>query len=192
MDVTGELICETLVQQIRRSRLNFLISETSYGVNISLKKKVIKEASTKEIANVWRNLELFKGSDENGELAEENKLLRRSVEKLESENVTNKEIINVLESKVEKAESEAYLTLKEIRVAREYRGKVVQDNTVLKDVISNFQKEIHKNKNDLAHASKIIKNKDKEVHNPNTKIINQQDTIKNLKDTASYLTILSI
>ena len=135
MDVTGELICETLVQQIRRSRLNFLISETSYGVNISLKKKVIKEASTKEIANVWRNLELFKGSDENGELAEENKLLRRSVEKLESENVTNKEIINVLESKVEKAESEAYLTLKEIRVAREYRGKVVQDNTVLKDVI---------------------------------------------------------
>ena len=135
MDVTAELICETLVQQIRRSRLNFLISETSYGVNISLKKKVIKEASTKEIANVWRNLELFKGSDENGELAEENKLLRRSVEKLESENVTNKEIINVLESKVEKAESEAYLTLKEIRVAREYRGKVVQDNTVLKDVI---------------------------------------------------------
>ena len=75
----AELICETLVQQIRRSRLNFLISETSYGVNISLKKKIIKDASSGDIASVWRNFELFGGGDENDKLVEENKLLERKV-----------------------------------------------------------------------------------------------------------------
>ena len=77
MDVTAELICETLVQQIKRSRLNFLISETSYGVNISLKKKIIKEASSGDVANVWRNFELFSGGDKNNKLVEENKLLKK-------------------------------------------------------------------------------------------------------------------
>jgi hypothetical protein len=186
MDVTAELICETLVQQIRRSRLNFLISETSYGVNISLKKKIIKEASSGDIASVWRNFELFSG-DKNDELVEENKLLKKSIEKLESENETNKEIINILESKVEKAESDAYTNLKEVRVAREDRKKVVEDITVLKDVINNFQKDITKNKNDLAHASKDIKAKDKEIHNLDIKILNHQDTIKNVKEKAKDL-----
>ena len=186
MDVTAELICETLVQQIRRSRLNFLISETSYGVNISLKKKIIKEASSGDIASVWRNFELFSG-DKNDELVEENKLLKKSIEKLESENETNKEIINILESKVEKAESDAYTNLKEVRVASEDRKKVVEDITVLKDVIKNFQKDITKNKNDLAHASKVIKAKDKEIHNLDIKILNHQDTIKNVKEKAKDL-----
>ena len=78
MDVTAELICETLMQQIRRSRFNFLISETSYGVNISLKKKIIKEASFGDVANVWRNFELFSCGDKNDKLVEEHKLLKKS------------------------------------------------------------------------------------------------------------------
>ena len=58
-------------------------------------------------------------------------------QKVESENETNKEIINLLESKVEKAESDAYKYLEALRVLREDRKKVVEDSTVLKDVINN-------------------------------------------------------
>ena len=76
---------------------------------------------------------------------------------------------------------------KEIYKAREDREKVAEDSTVLKGVINNFKKETTKGKNDLAHATKMIKAKDKEIHNLNIKIMNQQDTIKNLRDKGKDL-----
>ena len=40
---SAQTICENLVTQIKRSNLNFILSETPYSVNISLRKRFLKE-----------------------------------------------------------------------------------------------------------------------------------------------------
>ena len=60
--------------------------------------------------------------------------------------------------------------------------KANENNAVLKNVICNTNKEVSKNKNDLAELTKVVKGKNKELHNFENKVLSQQDTNKNLKD----------
>ena len=174
---TADLICEKLVHQVKNSKLNFSLFETPYSVNISLRKKLIKEFSTSNLANQVSSI-IIDNREQKPVLVEENKVLKIEIKRLEAQKESDKEVIKVLECKIEQAESEVYRHLKEAKNARE----VPEDAAVLKEVINNLNKVVARNKNELSNASKTIKCKDKEIHDLKNKGLNQQDTIKNSKE----------
>ena len=182
----AELTCETLVQQIKCSRLNFILSETAYGVNISIKKRFLREFPAGTTVGTVKPHNLF-NCDKCPGLIEENKKLQANLNEMKSDKENMLEVIKVLESKVDKAEKDAFKDMKEAQVAKDDRKKVLGDLDVLKDVINNHNKDICKNKNDLSQGYKTIKTRDKEIHNLTNKCLNQQNSIKNLKDSIKEL-----
>ena len=173
--------CENLVNQIKNSKLNFFISETPYSVNICMKKRFIKEFSSNN-SFLLQEIDVLSSDSEKSNLIEENKVLKLQLEKSQAENVADKKVIEMLEEKMEKAESEVYSHFKETKKVREALEKVTGDETVLKNVINDLNKEATKNKTEINQFSKVIKAKDKEIHNLENKALNLQDTIKNIKE----------
>ena len=184
---TAQEICETLVHQVKTSNLNFILSETPYSVNICLRKRLIKEFSPNNLS-VVTNLSTSKETNgRKSDLVDENKEMKIKIENLEAENESNKNVIEVLEGKIAKAEAEVFSYLKESKQLREALEKTNEEAAVLKTVINNFNKEAAKMKNEINHSAKIVKAKDKEIYKLDQKTLNQQNTIRNLKDLVTEL-----
>ena len=179
--------CENLVNQVKNSNLNFLIfSETPYSVNICIKKRFIKEFSSSNFP-AHQEINALSNNSVKSNLIDENKMLKLQIERLKAEKESNKEVIEMLEGKMEKAESEVYTHFTETKKAKEALEKVTEDASVLKNVINNLNKEASKNKNEITQFSKVIKAKNKEIYNLECKALNQQDTITNIKEKIKEL-----
>ena len=108
--------------------------------------------------------------------------MKIAVEKLVAEKASDRQVIDMLEEKIEKAETEVFTHFKELKNTKESLLKANENISVLKNVISNTNKEVSKNKDDLAQFAKVMKGKNKDLHNFENKVLNQPDIIKNLKD----------
>ena len=115
-------------------------------------------------------------------LIEENKKLKSEKERIETENEVFAHTIDVLEARVEKAESAVISYCKETKSLKTSFEKEADNIKVLKNVIKNLNIDVDKNHKDLNTANKTIKIKDKEIYNLENKTINQQQTNKKLKE----------
>ena len=103
---TPQEICENVIHHVKISKLNFILSETPYSVNISLRKRFLKEVSPQTYFPKPENTSpKTKTIDREIELTEENGRLKMTVEKLVAEKASDREVIDMLEEKIEKAES---------------------------------------------------------------------------------------
>ena len=136
--------CEILLNQVKNSKLNFILSETPYSVNICLKKRFVKEFPHQSYHSEISSLP-YTTCDRN--LVEENTNLKAHVESLLEEKASERHLIKILEEKVAKAEAEAYRHLKELKTSTDALEKEKTNNAVTKKVIEDLNKEITKNKN---------------------------------------------
>ena len=165
--------CENLVNQVKNSRLNFILTETPYCVNISIKKRFLKEFPMTSAD--------LQSSPNNSILLHENEDLKAQIKKLQAADESNKETIIILEARIKNAESEAHAHFKQNKKVSEALEKATEDASVLKNVINNLNQDAAKNNLEKNSLAKIIKTKDKEIYNLENRALNQQDNISNLK-----------
>ena len=175
--------CEQIVQQVKGSFLNFVLNETPYSINLSIKKRFQQhftvQSSNSSPLKTSRSAQGDPESEEKIEtLKVESEALRVRAEKAEKQNVTLKNTVEVLEEKFKKAEEIMYKELKETKISLD---NSFEDEKVLKGVLKKQIGEISQHKSEISSMSKLLKSKAKEIHNLETKIENQNDTIKNLK-----------
>ena len=101
MAASAHNVCQQILNNLRLSNLNFMISETPYSAQILLKKRFLKEVSGPEASFDIAGVESEKV------LANENAMLRKELEDLGQIRESNKEIVKILEEKVSKAEAAA-------------------------------------------------------------------------------------
>ena len=83
---SAQKICENLVNQVKNSKLNFILNETPYCVNISIKKRFLKEFPMFSAADLQSS---HRASTDNSILVRENENLKAQIDKLEAENEAN-------------------------------------------------------------------------------------------------------
>ena len=180
MVATPHESCEILVQQVRASNLNFSLIETPFSVNISLRKRFVRDFSTGS-QNSAVNMSTKLSSNFGQELVEENDKVKLKLSQTVLEKEALEKVVKELESKFESAESEVLSYCKELKKIRKDFERETEGAKVLKTVINNLNKEISKNKVESNAFAKELKTKIKEISKLDNKIDNQQDTIKNLK-----------
>ena len=172
-------LCDTIVNQIRKSQLHFILTETPFSVNIALRKRFTKDFIPNSSFKVQKSEpDLSSVTHHNSALHDENEGLKMEVERLKNERFSLVDTIAILEDKTAKAESELLKNFKEIRTLE----KEVEDTKVLKSVIKERNNDLSRNKEEINALKKTIKSKTKEIHNMENKELNYQDTVKKLKD----------
>ena len=104
MAASAHNVCQKVLNNLRLSNLNFMISETPYSAQILLRKRFLKEVSGPESSfDIGGN-----DSDHKRGLANENSMLRKEIEDIEEKIESDREIVKILEEKVAKAEAAAF------------------------------------------------------------------------------------
>ena len=168
-------VCEKLLNQVKTSNLNYILSETPYSANICIRKWFQKN----KVAT------LLSSESENSYI-EDNKRLKMKLKKVETENDALKVTVRSLEKKAEKAESDLNDFKKKNKNVSDDK---TEDIKILKSVIKKNNEEISMLKVDSGQRNKIIKSKEKEIFNLVNKNENQMDTIKTLKENNNSLKI---
>ena len=155
MAVSASEVCHHLLQQLRLSNLNFVLSETPYSAQIILRKRFLKEVTgpsfqissnstfTQEIQDLIKQKDLA---------TKENDCL---LNQLESTRNNSKETIHILEEKISKAEAAALKSYKEKNT----------ESITFKKLVKDLHDEVATNKKDLNLKNKAIKEKEKEILN---------------------------
>ena len=113
--ITPHQVCDNLLIQVKNSQLNFHLSETPYSINLSIRKRFLKEANSLLDLVTYA----FENSDkDNASSNSENEKLKKVIEEKEVENKAFKETVAILESKVENAEAELVRHFKESKNLR--------------------------------------------------------------------------
>ena len=102
--ISANYICDQIIQEIRSSQLNFVISETPYSAQISLRKKFLKEFNP--------------GKTVQGNLATQQNYLEEAldnIEKFKVQSESDRDTIAILETKVQKAEADLYYSIEKQR-----------------------------------------------------------------------------
>jgi hypothetical protein len=109
MAVSPHDVCDQLLQQLRLSNLNFVVSETPYSAKICLRKRFVKEANGPDVPNLPSKAKLCDPHLENQiqHLESKNSILKTHIIDLEAVKETFKETANLLEEKLSKAEASA-------------------------------------------------------------------------------------
>ena len=113
--------CEQIFFLVKNSNLNFNAQETPFSLNIQIKKKFVNRWETGHPSANFASFysqDLFSNASnrstniqENtveGTTKEENKQLKEEISKLRAEKETQKNVINILEDKLAKAEAELF------------------------------------------------------------------------------------
>ena len=177
--------CDKLINLVKKSNLNFILSESPYSAQITLKKtfmnrrNVIKPNEPKK--NHVEKMEI--------ELSKEKYVLETKVKELEAEGNEKDHMIHELDTLLQKAKMEIseYFDEKSKLVnnlksseksLHEKHGKL----EILEGVNKNLKDSLDKAKNDLKVSEKESKIKDKEIRKLENKTENQEDTIKRVKN----------
>ena len=172
MAVSPRDVCQELLNQLRLSNLNFLISETPYSVQICLRKRFLKEAGGPD-----PNLSIrAKTHDQNLEkqtqlLESENSILKTQIIACEHDKESLSDTVNVLERKLSKAEASA---LKSFTSKNE-------EILTLKASLKKQNQEGENNQKDLKSKGKIVKEKDREIYRLQQKNENLESNLNKLK-----------
>ena len=166
--ISANYICDQIIQEIRSSQLNFVISETPYSAQISLRKKFLKEFNP--------------GKTVQGNLATQQNYLEEAldnIEKFKVQSESDRDTIAILETKVQKAEADLYDSIEK---QRNGINNKMEEIKVMKGALKNKDDEISRTKSELAKLSKIVKANEKEIYKLENLSENKDQTIKNLKD----------
>ena len=164
---TASHVCQQLLNQLRLSNLNFIVSETPYSAQIFLRKRFLKELNGPEPDfNSYCEVQIQVEA-----LREENNTLRNEISDLKLSSASEKETIKLLEDKLARAE-EASLKIFE---------KAKLDTSTLKNVNKNQNKELEECRRDLNNKVKILKQKEKEIQKLDSKCENLNINLKAAK-----------
>ena len=180
MAVSAQNVCQQLLEQLRFSNLNFMISETPYSAQIFLRKRFLKNANGpafKIPPNSSSNPEFRDQILEQTKILDENSNLKTKIKELGAANKTANESVPLLEEKLAKAEASALKCFKEKS----------EEILTLKSVVKNKTHEIDNSRKDLSIKVKEAKDKEKEIYRLDQKCENLEDTVKRLKSSISDL-----
>ena len=102
-----------------------------------------------------------------------------ALEEIKAECENLKHLKNILETKLEKAEKEAFDFMKK---AKQDLDAKVGELKLLNDVIKKKNIEIGNQSNDINQARKLVKSKEKEIYSLERKVENLSDSLKNVKE----------
>ena len=145
-------VCHQLLNLLRLSNLNFLVSETPYSAQIMLRKRFVKEATSPS----WpQKSPIFPTSHENldqvEQVQEENNLLQTRIHELEGNLKSSNDTIIILEEKVSKAEASALKSFNEKS----------DEVALLKTTIKNHHSEVNTMRQDLKQEIKANKERER-------------------------------
>ena len=135
MEATANEMFQQLVQTLYASHLHFYLSETPFSAQICIRKKFLKDGPTSNASPTG-----FNSLNETAFI--QIKELQKKVE-------SSDEIINILESKLEEAES---------KVLKAFNDKKIEIDT-LKNSIKKSDQEVRNLRKDLNDERKLLKEK---------------------------------
>ena len=184
MATSAREICEKLLLEIRASNLNFVVHETPYSAQICLRKRFIKEANgpSTSISSSSPTLKTTELEDSIAALQNEKDDLETKLEESERNSSSYMDTIAILEEKVEKAEAGLYNYMAKNRNSENEKNQEIK---VLKGAIKNTNDELQNKKIEINQIKKVVKVKEKENYNLETKVENQANAIKSLKETCN-------
>ena len=144
--------CRHVLDQLRHSNLNFLVTETPYSANIVLRKSFVKTLKTPWPASLSSKPVIQNSENVIENLEREIFALKDALGKSQANLKTSKDSCGVLEQKIAIIEASALKT---------YEDKKSEENTN-KIVIKKYSDEIHALKKDLNDSKKLIKTKERE------------------------------
>jgi chromosome segregation ATPase len=180
MAVSAQNVCQQLLEQLRFSNLNFMISETPYSAKIFLRKRFLKNANGPAFRiqpNSSSTPEFLDQILEQTKILDENSNLKTKIKELGAANKTANVTIPLLEEKLAKAEASALKCFKEKS----------EEILTLKSDVKNKTHEIENSRKDLSIKVKEAKEKEKEIYRLDQKCENLEDTVKRSKSTVSDL-----
>ena len=177
-------ICENIIHHVKTSNLNYILSETPFSVNISLKKWFQKN---NRIANFSKSNSEHMNMTEFKILRDANDDLKIKAEQAENESERLRETVAILTQKLYD-ETGAKCDLQEkLRKFDIHLDEKTEEIKVFKGVIRKHADEIAKQKSEVREITKVLKIKEKEIYNLENKAGNQLHTIQTLKDSNKTL-----
>ena len=162
-------VCQQVLDQLKCSNLNFIISETPYSAQIMLKKRFLREVSGPSAS--FNSSVDHNASEKLHALNQENIDLKEKVRILELAQTSGQETIKILEEKVAKAEASAL----------KHFEKTKLETACLKTSIKNLKNDLDVCKKELNDKNKVIKQKEKEVQKLDKKCDNLTCDIQNMR-----------
>ena len=169
MATSATAVCQLLLNQLRSSNLNFIVSETPYSAQIMLRKRFVKEAS----GPAWAKAPMDQYETPNNIVDDQSELIKN----LEHNNQSLSETNSLLENKLAMAEASAYKTFNE----------KADEIAILKKNIKTRESEINALRTDFNQEKKTMKEKEKECFRLDQKCDNLLDNIKKLKNDMADL-----
>ena len=171
--------CNEVLDALRNSSLNYLVSESPYSIQICVRKRFLKDAPRQKPSNdpLSSTIESLKNKCET--LANENATLVEALEEADNALQSSKSTNNILHNKMDRAENELFENLTE---KKDIEIKAKETRKKLNDEISELQSKVQA-------VAKGNKSKDKDIHDLSKNLNAARDTIKNLKEEKSSLKI---
>ena len=175
MAYTASDVCQQILNPLRTSNLNFLVTETPYSAQITIRKRFLKSTSGPQtfskIHSLTENSLIQKLEEENSDL----KLIVTNLQAVLTKSEANVKISNencvILEQKIDKIESDALDAFDENK----------REVNALQTKLTKLNSDISSLKGDLNSAKKIIKEKEKEVKKLGTKVEIAAESVKKYK-----------
>ena len=176
--------CSKVLSEIRSSNLHYLVQESPFSLYITVRKKFSKTSPKNT-----QTLTSLSISSENLEpkvntLETQNRKLKSELEKKDIEVAEAKNVLTLLQEKLEKAEADFYKQSNKFKEAKEETSSEIK---LLKESITKSNEEIKNHKKSLCDVNKIIKIKEKENYTLQQNLENYQEKNKALKDSNSNL-----
>ena len=154
--------CDKILNEVRASNLHFLVQESPFSIYLTIRKKFTKNITQSSRTTEPTDLNIY------------SELENKKVELDEA-----RDIIKILEDKVQHAEEEC------IKEANKFKGKreeMADEIKILKNNIKNSHAEESLHQNSLKEVRKTLKTKEKEIYNLEGRLDNSLETIKKLKE----------
>ena len=157
MEATANEMFQQLVQTLYASHLHFYLSETPFSAQICIRKKFLKDRPTTNASSTGFN--------------SRNETAFNQITELQKKVESSDEIINILESKLEEAES---------KVLKAFNDKKIEIDT-LKNSIKKSDQEVRNLRKDLNDERKLLKEKERNIQKLELKCEKLVNDSKNVK-----------
>ena len=139
-------VCQQVLNQLKLSNLNFIISETPYSAQIMLRKRFLREANGPSASFCSADQEV---NEKLSTVNRENIILKEKIKTLELAQTLDRETIKDLKNKVAKAEANGQKQFEKNKL----------ETTLLKTSNKNLKNDLEKCNEELNYKAKIIKKK---------------------------------
>ena len=161
-------VAENLLISIRKSPLNFIISETPYSVQISLRKRFRKDAVHQNVSPVEASPEVIENVSA---CNEDSVLLQKDIDTL-------KVGYAALEKELERAKTIIEQSNEKQKAAFEKHN---DETRILKAALGKTKSDVDQLHSEIHHNKQVVKSKEKEIHNMSKSLENKNSHISTLK-----------